>query len=133
MDLHRACHYKRYTAPGFVPWTSRKKGYSDSQNRPKVRKSHITVSKPVGVSLLSAIIIDETDSIDLAVENMSLMGFKMHKKESPKGNVTGNHDTRIIGNLRIPKGFGMRLHQDIAWLRILNGFLNRREKSLGND
>ncbi|KAI3505838.1 hypothetical protein L1887_28125 [Cichorium endivia] len=28
----------------------------------------------------------ETDSTDLAVENMILMGFKMHKKESPKGN-----------------------------------------------
>ncbi|KAI3723112.1 hypothetical protein L2E82_34463 [Cichorium intybus] len=52
-----------------------------------------------------------------------------HRKEM----VSGNHDTRIIGNLRIPKGLGIRLHQDIAWLKILNGFLNRREKSLGND
>ncbi|KAI3699309.1 hypothetical protein L2E82_43540 [Cichorium intybus] len=69
MDSHRACHYKRYMAPGFVPWASRKKGYSDSQNRPKGLDS-----------------IDEIDSIDLAVENMILMGFKMHKKESPKGN-----------------------------------------------
>ncbi|KAI3736991.1 hypothetical protein L2E82_26983 [Cichorium intybus] len=30
--------------------------------------------------------IDETDSIDLAVENMILMRFKMHKKEFLKGN-----------------------------------------------